>query len=679
MMTIFKGACPHDCPDTCAWLVNVENGVAKSVVGDPSHPFTEGALCSKLKHYERRTYSDKRVLFPQRRVGKKGSGQFERISWETAIDEISAKLKNCIDSDGPLSVMPHNFAGTIGLLQRYAGEPFFARLGATGVHRDICGTVAAEGVVDTAGTTDGMAPEDLIHSRLIIIWGTNTVTTNLHLWSAVIRKARADGCKVIAIDPVRTATAASADQHIQIKPGTDGALALGLMHIIINESLFDKDYVMDHTWGFEWLCQRVAEFTPDKVAEITGLKTDEIVQLARSYATTSPTAIRLSVGMERHANGYSMLRAVSCLPGLTGAWRHQGGGICQFMAGTVGSALNLAAIHPPADWPSPARMMHLAQLGRALSGKTMSPPIKTLFVYNSNPLITAPGQNLTRVGLEREDLLTIVHEQFTTETALYADYLLPATTQLEHLELMPSWGTPYIALNQAAITPRGEALPNTELFRRLSRAMGYTDEILLSSDEDRVKGLLNSNSELLRNIDYDSLLESGWARLRLPEPFQPLAAGCFPTPSGKLEFYSQSAADKGRDPLPIFEPNPLGADFPLNLIAAKTPHFLNSEYVNLQRERKMTVTPVIKINPNDATDRNINNGDEVRVFNRYGDLTVAADVSNDTKPGVVSMPFGWWMESLDGQSPNALTPDDLSSIEMGSNAFDAMVEITRRA
>ncbi|MGR8946982.1 MAG: molybdopterin-containing oxidoreductase family protein [Gammaproteobacteria bacterium] len=674
-MTIYKGACPHDCPDTCAWLVEVEDGIAKAVTGDPSHPFTEGVLCSKLKHYERRVYSDKRVLYPQRRIGSKGSGRFERISWETAVEEIAARLKTDVDEHGPLSVMPHNFAGTIGLLQRYAGEPFFARLGATGVHRDICGAVAAEGVIDSVGTTDGMAPEDLIHSRLILIWGTNTVTTNLHLWSAVIRKARANGSKVIVIDPVRTPTAASADQHIQIKPGTDGALALGLMQIIVNESLFDKDYVTRHTHGFEELCERVVEFTPSRVAAITGLAESEIVGLARSYATITPAAIRLSVGMERHANGYSMLRAVSCLPGLTGAWRHLGGGICQFMAGTVGSALNLSAIHPPPDWPTPSRMVHLAQLGRALTDDTMSPPIKSLIVYNSNPLITAPGQSLTRAGLARDDLLTVVHEQFVTDTALYADYLLPATTQLEHLELMPSWGTPYLVLNQAAIEPLGEAIANTELFRRLSRAMGFDDEILLSRDEDRVRGLLNSNSELLNGISYESLSNSGWARLRLPEPFQPLANGNFPTPSGKFEFFSENAKTMGRDPLPVFEANELDKEYPLNLIAAKTPHFLNSEYVNLRDERNATQAPSIKINPDDARSRDINNGDLVRVFNRAGDLKLAADVCRDTKPGVVSMPFGWWMGSLGGQSPNALTPDGLSSIGVGSNAFDAMVDI----
>ena len=677
-MPVFKGACPHDCPDTCAWIVNVENGVATSVVGDPNHPFTEGALCSKLKHYEKRTYSEDRVLYPQRRVGKKGSGEFEQISWATAIDEISTRLKQTIEQHGPLAAMPHNFAGTIGLLERYAGDPFFARLGATGVHRDTCGSVASEGVIATNGTTDAMAPEDLIHSKLIIIWGTNTVTTNLHLWSAVIRKARDVGARVVVIDPIRTATASSADQHLQIKPGTDGALALGMMHVIINEALFDADYVAENTRGFESLCERVADFTPDHVARITGLPSASIIDFARAYAKTEPAAIRLSVGMERHENGYSMFRAVSCLPGLTGAWRHRGGGICQFNGGLMFQALDTRAIMPPADWAQPERFVHLAQLGQALVDENMSPPIKFLMVFNSNPVVTAPQQNLTRQGLEREDLLTVVHEQFMTDTAKYADYLLPATTQIEHLELMPSWGTPYIALNPAAIAPLGEAMPNTELFRRLSLAMGYTDEILLSSDEQRIRSLLSSGSAFLGDTSFESLLETGWARWQLPEPFQPLAAGKFPTPSGKIEFYSEQSKQRGYDPLPAYEPIVLDKNYPLNLIAAKTAYFLNSEYVNLQDKRKPR-TPKMTIHPSDARARKISSGDFVRVFNNHGELKLNAEVSNDAQQGVIAIPFNWWRESLGGDCPNALTPDGLSNIGIGSNAFDATVEVAQLA
>lgn len=674
-----KGACPHDCPDTCAWIVNVLDGRAESVVGDPDHPFTEGALCSKLKHYEQRTYSPQRVLFPQRRIGEKGSGKFERISWDTAIEEIAAKLQSTLACHGPLSIMPHNFAGTIGLLHRYAGDPFFARMGATGVYRDICGSVAAEGVAATNGTAGSMAPEDLLHSELIVIWGTNTVTTNLHLWSAVIRKAKAAGATVIAIDPVRTATAASADQFIQIKPGTDGALALGLMHVIIEESLYDATYVRENTYGFDELCERVREFSPVRVAKICGLAAEQITGLARRYAATKRAAIRLSVGMERHVNGFSMFRAVSCLPGLTGAWQSLGGGICQFMGPLVSDALDTTAILPPADWQQPERFVHLAQPGRALTDPAMDPPINVLVVFNSNPLVTAPQQNLTRRGLERDDLCTIVHEQFVTDTARYADYLLPATTQIEHLELMPSWGTPYLALNEPAIEPLGEAIPNTELFRLLSKAMGYRDSVLLSSDEDRIRQMLSSGHPYINGISYESLQKTGWARLNLPEPYLPFGAGKFPTESGKLEFYSNKCVQKGWDPLPRFEEITPQNKYPLNLIAAKTAHFLNSEYVNLGDGRKATQIATAVVHPDDALARDISSGDIISMFNDEGDIKLVADVSTNTQPGVISVAFGWWMKSTDGQSPNALTPDDVTSIEIGSNAFDAMVEIKKLA
>ena len=672
--TLVRGVCPHDCPDTCAWLVIVEHGVATSVVGDPDHPFTEGALCSKLKHYEQRTYSKDRVLYPHRRVGPKGAGKFERISWETAIDEISTRMREISATDGPLAIMPHNFAGTIGLLHRYAGDPFFARLGATGVHRDICGSVASEGVATTQGTVGGMVPEDLIHSKLILIWGTNTVTTNLHLWSAVIRKARAQGTKVIAIDPIRTAAAASADQHIQLRPGTDAALALGLMHVIVKEHLFDADYVSAHTVGFDALRERVSTFTPEKVVDITGVPAEDIISLARTYANTYPAAIRLSVGMERRHNGYSLFRAVSCLPGLTGAWQHQGGGILQFTGGLMFDGLDYGAILPPDDWPQPERFVHLAQLGKALTDPAMTPAIKLLMVFNSNPLVTAPQQNLMQEGLVREDLCTVVHEQFITDTAMYADYLLPATTQLEHLELMPSWGTAYVALNPPAIEPRGEAISNTELFRRLSQALGFTDELLLSSDEERIRQMLSSGSPYVEGITYESLLESGWARLNLPEPFQPLGAGQFPTPSGKLEFYSETRKEQGHDPLPAYEHNETVGGYPLNLIAAKGSHFLNSEYVNLQEQRKVR-TPIVTLHPEDAKARAITDGENVRVFNDNGELTLCANVSTDAPPGVVSIPFGWWRDSTGGDCPNALTPDGVSNIGIGSNAFDATVEV----
>ncbi|MGE0337039.1 MAG: molybdopterin-dependent oxidoreductase [Gammaproteobacteria bacterium] len=674
-----RGACPHDCPDTCAWLVDVQDGRALRVRGDPAHPFTRGALCSKLKRFPARVYSPERVLHPLRRAGPKGSGQFTRVSWDTALAEITARLREVVARDGPLAAMPYSFAGTIGLLQRTAGEPFFARLGATGLVRDICGTVAYSGVAATIGLVDGVLPEDLAHSRLVLVWGTNPVATNLHLWSSVLRHARAAGTRVIVIDPLRTETAAQADAHVQPLPGTDAALALGMMHVIVRDGLHDRAFIEAHTVGFPALEARLREYPPDVAAALTGVPAATIEALARDYATTRPAAIRLSVGMERHANGGAMMRAVACLPGLVNGWKERGGGICQFTSALFRGALNYAAVAAPKTFPAPSRSVHLAQLGRALTDPAMDPPIRWLMIYNSNPAVTAPHQDLVRSGLAREDLFTVVHEQFLTDTASFADYVLPATTQLEHLDLMPSWGQPYLALNLPAIAPQGEAIPNTELFRRLARAMGFDDPILHQEDEDMVRGLLASGSPLLDGITLERLRDTGWARLNLPDDWRPLAGGRFPTPSGKLEFYSDTLAQRGLDPLPGHEPPAEGDDaarYPLRLMTAKHAHFLNSEYVNLRHRGNEDARPVAGVHPEDAAARGISDGCPVRLFNARGAVEVFAAIDASLPRGLVSLPFNWWpRNSLNGSSANALTPDGLSTWGLGSDAFDARVEL----
>ncbi len=684
-MKIVQGACPHDCPDTCAWQVTVDDsGRAVKIEGDPRHPFTVGALCSKLKRYPERVYSDQRVLYPLRRTGRKGAGEFTRISWDEALSEVTGQLRERIARHGPLTAMPCNFAGTIGLLQRYAGDPFFARLGATGLDRQICGNVAFDAVASSIGIGETVLPEDLEYSRCILLWGANTVATNVHLWSGPIRRARAAGARVIVIDPVRTPTAAHADWHIQPRPATDAALALGLMHVIIRDALYDADYVERYTLGFEALCQRVAEFPPARVAAITGVAAADIEALAREYATTRPAVLRLMVGMERYSNGGATLRAVSCLPALIGAWRERGGGLCHFTVNLFFAALDYGAIMPPATLPAPARTVHLAQLGRALTAPDMAPPLTWLMVYNLNPVVTLPNQNLVIEGFQREDLFTVVHEQFMTETARYADIVLPATTQFEHFELMPSWGQTYLALNPPAIDALGEAAANTELFRRLSRAMGFDDPYLLSSDEQRIRALLASGSPYLEGITYESLARDGWAALNLPADWRPRAEGRFTTPSGKCEFYSATLAAHGHDPLPAYVPlddaASSEADSPLRLVSAKTAHFLNSEYVNLPHRGTRDHRPEVHINPADAEPRQIASGDRVRLFNRLGRVDVHARVSHDTAAGVVFLPFNWWMSStLNGSSANALTPDGLSDLGIGSDAFDARVEIERIA
>ena len=684
-MKYVHGACPHDCPDTCAWQVAVDDtGRAVALSGDPDHPFTRGALCSKLKRYPERVYSDKRILHPLKRVGAKGEGRFERIGWDEALATVTARLKDTLDTHGPLGAMPCNFAGTIGLLHRYAGDPFFARLGATGVDRQICGDVAFEGVASTIGTGDVVLPEDMVHSRFILIWGNNTAATNVHLWSGPIREARRRGAQVVVVDPVRTPTAAHADWHVQIKPATDAALALGMMHVIVREELFDAEYVEQHTLGFGQLCERLKDYPPQRAAEITGLAVADIERLARAYATTPPAVLRLMVGMERYSNGGMNVRTVACLPSLIGAWRERGGGLCLYTVNIFFEAIDHTVVFAPQNLPPPARTVHLSQLGKTLTDPGLAPPVTWMMVYNLNPVVTLPNQNLIIAGLKREDLFTVVHEQFMTDTARYADIILPATTQFEHWELMPSWGHTYVALNPPAIEPCGEAISNTELFRRLSAALGYTEPYLLSSDEDRIRALLGNGSPYIEGITFEYLLEHGWAALKLPADWRPRANGGFTTPSGKCEFYSQALADQGIDPLPAYTPidesDALAARHPLRLVSAKTAHFLNSEYVNLPHKGTAKHVPEVQIHPTDAAARGIGNGDAVDMFNDLGTVAVRARVSNDTGSGVVFMPFNWWATStLNGSSANALTPDGLSDRGIGSNAFDARVEIRKRA
>jgi anaerobic selenocysteine-containing dehydrogenase len=682
-MKTVHGACPHDCPDTCAWLVTVDDdGRAIKFEGDPTHPFTQGALCSKLKRYPNRVYNKDRVLHPLRRVGAKGKGDFERISWDEALDEIAGRLKTTIAEDGPLSVMPYNFAGTIGMLQRYAGEQFFAKIGATEMLGDICGATACDAQYSVTGPMDTMDNGDLEHSRFIILWGTNTAVTNVHLWSGPIARARKAGATVVVIDPIKTPTAAHVDWHVQVRPGSDAALALAMMHIIVRDGLHDTAYIKDHTLGFDQLAARIKEYPPERAAEITGIDAAEIEKLAHAYATSRPSVIRTVVGMERYSNGHAGVRAVSCLPALIGGWRERGGGLSAFMLSMFFEAFDYGIMLPDRNAPPRARSVHLSQLGKILTDPKMAPPIKWMMVYNANPVVTAANQNLIIEGMKRDDLFTVVHEQFITDTALYADIVLPATTQFEHLELMPSWGTRYVALNQAAIEPEGEAIANTELFRRLSTRMGYTDECLHRGDEERIRLMLASGHPYIEGITFERLQKEGWASLNIGE-YNPLKEGKFATKSGKCEFYSQDYADAGHDPLPTYEPLD-DQDYgnkhatPLHLVTAKTSHFLNSEYVNLRHRGTVKHRPEVAINPADAAARAIADGDMVRMFNRYGEVQVRASISEVTKQGVVYMPFNWWPETTaNGQSANALTPDGLSRRQIGSNAFDAQVEIQR--
>ncbi|MQA83587.1 MAG: molybdopterin-dependent oxidoreductase [Streptosporangiales bacterium] len=684
---VVRGACPHDCPDTCAWTVRVADGRATELAGEADHPFTRGGLCAKVNHYLERVYSPERVLHPMRRAGPTGSGAFEQVSWEEALDDVASRLRDIISEYGTEAVLPYSYAGTQGLIQSSSlDRRFFARLGATRLVRNICGSAGASGVAATLGTPVGMLPEDVAHSRFIILWGTNTVVTNLHLWPFV-RQARDSGATVVVVDPVRTRTATQADWHVQPRPGTDAALALGMMQVIVAERLHDADYVARHTVGFDELRERLDDYPPERAAELCGVPADEIVRLARAYATARPTAIRTLIGMEHHANGAMALRTIACLPALVGAWRHLGGGLLHLTAQLFNSALDRSAVEMPELQDSSARKINMVQLGRALTDPALSPPIRALIVYNSNPATIAPNQNLVLAGLRREDLLTVVLEQFLTDTARHADYVFPATTQLEHLDLHWSWGHTYLTLNRPAIAPVGEAVPNTEFFRRLAPRLGLDEPYLRASDEELVRAALDSDHPYLRDASYERLHEEGWAPLNLPRPWLPFADGGFPTPSGKCEFVSGRMRAAGLDPLPAHVPvresraaDPeRAARYPLSLISAKSAlHFLNSSYANMPRHLRAEREPILLLHPDDAAGRGVATGDTVRVYNDRGAVTLPARVEDGVRPGVVAMPFGWWSSlTPDGSSANALTSDGLSDLGGGGDWHDTLVEVQR--
>lgn len=678
-----RGACPHDCPDTCAWQVTTQSGRAVRLIGDAGHPFTRGGLCAKVAHYPERVYHPDRLLHPLRRVGPKGSREFEPVSWEEALAGIATRLQQVIAMHGAQAILPYSYLGTQGLVQSNGlSARFFARLGSTRLERAICGGASGAGLMSTNGTSAGMLPEQIQHSRLIVLWGTNTIVTNLHLWH-FIKLARERGARLVVIDPQRTRTAMEADRHLRPRPGTDAALALGLMHAIVREGLHDARYIEDHTLGFDQLRVRLAEYPPERVAQITGVAVEDIEELARDCARTQPACIRTLVGMEHRAHGAMTLRTIGCISAITGAWRHAGGGHLHMTAALSMGALDVAAVRMPQLENAAIRSVNMVQLGRALTALT--PPIRALVVWNSNPAAIAPNQQLVLRGLKREDLFTVVLEQFMTDTAAHADYVLPATTQVEHLDLMWSWGHTYIMLNRPAIAPVGEALPNTEIFRRLARAMGFSESYLQDSDETLVRAALASGNRLLEGITFERLWQDGWAPLNLPHDWRRFSAGGFPTASGKCELYSEALAKQGIEPLPAFVPaaeSALGdprqvTRFPLSLLGAKSElHFLNSSYANLPRQLHAAGEPRIDIAVLDARQRGIADGDWVRVFNDRGSVLARARVSDRVAAGTVSMPSGWWASlSPGGAGVNSLTADGLSDWGGGGDFHDTLVEV----
>jgi len=671
---VVRGACGHDCPDTCGWVVSVRDGTAESLVGDPSHPFTRGTLCAKVNHYLERVYHPDRVLHPLKRVGAKGEARFERVSWDEALADIAARWRSIVAESGAEAILPYSSAGVQGLVQQASiDRRLFGSMGCSDLDRNICGAVASAGMKMTIGTGAGIDPEEIVHSRYVVLWGTNTIVTNLHYWPYV-REAQRRGAKIVVIDPIRTRTAESADWHLQIRPGTDAALALAMMHVIVRDGLVDTDYVSRHAIGYEALVDRVRDYAPARVAETVGLAANEIERFTREYATTQPSLLRPLIGIEHHRNGAMQFRTIACLPVLTGAWRHRGGGLARSTHALHFAVLDMDSVERPDVYKPGRRVLNMRDLGRDLCDRSLQPPIRSLMVFGANPMVSMPNQDRIREGLLRDDLFTIVHDLFVTDTARFADYVLPATSQIEHLDLSPAWGHLYLALNRPAIAPRGESLSNSELFRRLAAALGRTEPWLYESDESMLRGALASGHPWLEGITYDRLWNEGSARLNRPDDWRPFANGGFATPSGKAELYSERLRDAGLDPLPSASGIPSGRG--LQLISGKQLHFLNSGYSNQERHRRRAGQLFIEMHADDARARGLADGEMVSVRSDRGALQARCIVSGRVRPGVAWMPFGGLTDAAgDERSVNVLTAEEPTDWGGGSGLYDVFVEV----
>ena len=672
-----RGACPHDCPDTCSLLTTVENGVATRVQGNPAHPQTGGVLCNKVSKYTERTYHAERLLQPLRRVGPKGSGQFEAVSWDAALGDIAGRLK-AIATRNPEAIVPYSYAGTMGQVQgeSMAGR-FFNRLGASLLDRTICSTAGAEGLTHTLGAKVGMRVEFFAESKLIIIWGSNSIGSNLHFWRYA-SQAKRDGAKLVCIDPRKSETAEKCHEHIALLPGTDAALALALMHELITQGWLDHDYIARHTLGWDALRERALQWSPERAAAVCGVPVEQIKSLARDYGqclvNRQPAAIRLNYGMQRVRGGGNAVRAVACLPALIGAWRHRAGGVLLSSSGEF--PLDKAALQRPDLLAGRTpRALNMITIGNDLlreSSPAFGPKIEALIVYNSNPVAVAPESGKVVQGFAREDLFTVVLEHFQTDTADYADYVLPATTQLEHWDVHSAYGHTDVLLNRPAVAPLGQARPNTQIFRELAARMGFAEPCFADDDE------LLCRTAFAGKVDFSELLDKGFASLKLPDA--PFAEGRFPTPSGRCEFFSARLAALGLDGLPDHLPNyeaaGSSAQFPLAMISPPARNFLNSSFVNVKSLRDIEGEPVLEIHAQDASARGITSGSIVRVFNQRGEYRVKAQVSGRARPGVVNGMGIWWRKlGLDGTNVNQLTSQRITDLGRGPVFYDCLVEV----
>jgi len=675
MNTTILGACPHDCPDTCSLVTTVQDGVATKVQGNPDHPMTDGVLCAKVSRYTERTYHPDRLLYPMKRTGPKGSGQFARIGWDEALDTIASRLAPLI-ATRPEKLLPYSYAGTMGLIQ---GESiamrFFNLVGAAKLDRTICSSAGGEALTQTLGGKVGMKMGMFAESKLIIIWGSNSITSNIHFWR-IAQEAKRHGARLVCIDPRRSETADKCDLHLAIKPGTDAALALALMHELITHGWLDHDYIAQYTLGFDALRERAMQWPPERAAPVCGLDVQDIRQLAHDYAHTRPAGIRLNYGVQRSRGGGNAVRAIACLPALTGAWRHPGGGV--LMSATQHArANNIGLQRPDLHTNTKAPLINMSTIGDALHTPGL---VEAMIVYNSNPVAVAPESAKVVSGFAREDLFTVVLEHFMTDTADYADLVLPATTQLEHWDIHNSYGHTDVVLNQPAIAPVGEAKTNTQIFRELSVRLGLDHPLLQESDEALLQTALQSPSNLnsAAPVTWDALKQHGFAHW--PVADAPFAQGGFPTPSGKCEFFSERLAAMGQDPVPDYLPNHEQADsqatYPLAMISPPARNFLNSTFVNVKSLRDMEGEPLLEIHPQDAQARQVNDGDMVRVFNARGSYHCKAQVTTRAQPGMVVGLGVWWRKlGPNHTNVNELTSQLLTDMGRAPVFYDCTVQV----
>ena len=668
-----RGACPHDCPDTCSLVTTVENGVATRVQGNPEHRHTDGALCTKVSRYTERTYHPERLLHPMVRTGPKGSGQFKRVGWDEALDLIAERLKNIAARD-PQAIVPYSYAGTMGQVQGEGmAARFFHRLGASHLERTICASAGGEGLIQTLGGKVGMKVEHFADAQLIVIWGSNSIGSNLHFWR-LAQQAKRNGARLVCIDPRRTETAEKCHEHIALRPGTDAALALALMHQLITHDWLDHDYIAQHTLGWEGLRERALQWPPARAAEVCGIPVQQITDLARAYGTTKPAAIRLNYGMQRVRGGGNAVRAVACLPALVGAWRQPAGGL--LLSSSAQFPVNRAALHKPELLAGRTpRTINMSTIGNDLlnpGSAAFGPKIEALIVYNSNPVAVAPESGKVVQGFLREDLFTVVLEHFQTDTADHADVILPATTQLEHWDIHTSYGHTDVLLNRPAIAPVGEARTNTDVFRALAVRLGFDDPCFADDDQTLCRTAFGNT------VDFQTLLDQGFATLPIPEA--PFAHGGFPTPSGKCEFFSARLAAQGLDGLPDHLPNHelagTSAAYPLAMISPPARNFLNSSFVNVQSLRDIEGEPLLEIHADDAQSRGITTGQMVRVFNDRGEYRCKAKVSARARPGVVNGLGIWWRKlGPSGTNVNEVTSQRLTDMGHGPVFYDCLVEV----